>query len=264
MGNHLDLVLPAITFLLAFFLSLHLAYILKALAMRFGLLDAPSARKRQTAPVPCTGGVAIVIAFVASLVITGYLDSTKAGLDTAPLRAILGVGLGIAITGFLDDAFSVRAWIKLAVLAMGCLVLHHFGIGLARTPYPVLNFALTFLWVAGVSSAFNAIDNSDGLAGCIATISAVALFVLGWSSWQVCFSLLAMALAGSTLGFLHLNRKPAKLYMGDSGSFFLGYILSILVIYGQWSEDPIRSLLAGVLLLGLGCESNQLAALIWD
>jgi UDP-GlcNAc:undecaprenyl-phosphate GlcNAc-1-phosphate transferase len=125
------------------------------------------------------------------------------------------------------------------------------GIGLNRTPFPVANAVLTFLWIAGVSSAFNAIDNSDGLAGSICVISAAALFFMGWSTWQLSFSFLAMALAGGVLGFLHFNMKPARIYMGDTGSFYLGYILAVLVIFGDWSESGVRSFLGGCFVLAV-------------
>lgn len=238
-----ELVPPVIIFLLAFFLALHGTWLMRRLSLALRLLDHPGPRKSQVSAVPSCGGVAIVLAVSVALFLT-YGRS-------AEIRLILLVGLGIAITGLLDDIFSVSAPIKLLVLAAGCLVLMSGGIGLNRTPYAIVNYLLTFLWVAGIASAFNAIDNADGLAGSIAVVSAVALFIMGWSTWQLCFSFLSMALAGGVLGFLHFNLKPARIYMGDTGSFFLGYILAVLVIYGQWSESGTRAFLAGCFVLGL-------------
>jgi len=238
-----EFVPPLIIFLLAFFLGVQGTLLTRFLSLRLGVLDQPGGRKVHDAPVPCLGGLAIVFAVTISLLLS-YGRSPE-------LLVILAVGLGIALVGLLDDVAGVPAWLKLAVLGVGCVVLMMNGIGLNRTPFPVVNAVLTFLWIAGVSSAFNAIDNSDGLAGSICAISAAALFLMGWSTWQISFSFLAMALAGSVLGFLHFNMKPARVYMGDTGSFFLGYILAVLVIFGDWSESGVRSFLAGCFVLAV-------------
>ena len=248
------LVPPMIVFLLAFFVSVHLTWVLQGLSRRLGILDHPDERKPQPAPVPCTGGVAVVTSVTVSLLLS-YGRSPQ-------VQVILWVGLGIAAVGLLDDVFSVRAAVKLLALAVGCLVLSRHGIGLNRTPWAALNWALTFLWVAGVASAFNAIDNADGLAGSICLISAAAIFFLGWSTWQMAFSFLAMALAGAALGFLHHNVKPARIYLGDCGSFFLGYVLAVLVIFGDWSENPLQSFLGGCFVVGLPIYDLALTTLL--
>ena len=248
------LVRPLVIFLLAFFVSLHATWLAVRLATRLGILDHPGPRKPQDAAVPCLGGVAVVIAVVVSLLVS-YGRPTE-------VQTILYVGIGIAVVGLLDDIFGVRATIKLIALAAACVILAAYGIGLNRTPYPVVNCVLTFIWVAGVASAFNAIDNADGLTGTLCLISAVALFLLGWSTWQLAFSFLAMALAGSTLGFLHHNMKPARIYLGDSGSFFLGYILSVLVIFGEWSESGTRAFAGGFLILAVPIYDLGLTTLL--
>ena len=248
------LVPPLIIFLLAFFLGLHMTWLARRLANRLGILDHPGPRKPQETAVPCLGGVAVVLAVVVSLLLS-YGRS-------AEVQTILYVGVGIPFVGLLDDICGVRAAIKLLALAAGCAILASYGIGLNRTPYPVANWFLTFVWVAGVASAFNAIDNADGLTGTLCLISAVALFLLGWSTWQLAFSFLAMALAGGTLGFLHHNMKPARIYLGESGSFFLGYILSVLVIFGEWSESGTRAFIGGFLVVAVPVYDLALTTLL--
>ncbi len=249
-----EIVPPIIIFLLAFFISTHGTWLTRKLSIRFGVLDHPEARKMQQEPVPTLGGLPIVIAVVTSLLLT-YGRSSE-------LQVIMYVGMGIAAVGLLDDLIGVRAGIKLLVLAVGCAVLSKYGIVLGRTPFPLLDFALMFLWVAGVASAFNAIDNVDGLSGGVCVISAIMLFALGWSTWQIGFSFLAMALAGSVLGFLQFNFKPAKIYMGDTGSFFLGYILAVLVVYAEWSDNPWRSFLSGCFIVALPIYDLALTTLL--
>jgi UDP-GlcNAc:undecaprenyl-phosphate/decaprenyl-phosphate GlcNAc-1-phosphate transferase len=248
------LVRPLVIFLLAFFLSLHVTWLAIRLARRLGILDHPGPRKPQDRPVPCLGGVAVVIAVVVSLLLS-YGRPTE-------VQTILYVGVGIAVVGLLDDIFGVRAAVKLLALGAACVILASYGIGLNRTPYPIVNCVLTFVWVAGVASAFNAIDNADGLTGTLCLISAVALFLLGWSTWQLAFSFLAMALAGGTLGFLHHNMKPARIYLGDAGSFFLGYTLSVLVIFGEWSESGTRAFVGGFLILAVPVYDLGLTTLL--
>lgn len=249
-----EIVPPIIIFLLAFFLGLHGTLVTRILSLRFNVLDHPGGRKAHDAPVPCLGGLAIVFAVTVSLLLS-YGRSPE-------IIIILAVGLGIALAGLLDDISGVPAWVKLVVLAVGCGILMMNGIGLNRTPFPVVNALLTLLWIAGVSSAFNAIDNTDGLAGSICAISAAGLFLMGWSTWQLSFSFLAMALAGGVLGFLHFNVKPARIYMGDTGSFYLGYILSVLVIFGEWSESGVRSFLAGCFVLAFPIYDLGLTTLL--
>ncbi len=240
---------PVVVFLLAFFFAVHLTGVMRRVAAWLLLMDHPEARKSQTEAIPCAGGVAIVVAVIAALAVVAVLDRENTLVETPQMLAILAVGVGIAIVGLIDDIRGLHAVIKLLALAVGCLFLAYAGIGLNRTPSAVINYLMTFLWIAGVSSAFNAIDNSDGVAGSVCVISALMFFLLGWSTWQICFSFLAMAMAGSVLGFLHHNMTPARIYMGDTGSFFLGYILAVLVVYGEWSTSPTRSFFSGALVV---------------
>jgi UDP-GlcNAc:undecaprenyl-phosphate GlcNAc-1-phosphate transferase len=246
-----DLVFPIMIFLLAFFISLHLTGGLWRFAQVAGIVDRPGGRKTHAVPVPCLGGAAIYLAVLLSLGLAYGLSVEIRLNDVEDMTIILAVGTLVFLVGLLDDLRPVPAWLKLVVLAIGAVVLSVHGIGLNRTPFGALNALLTFLWIAGVASAFNAIDNKDGLAGGVALISATALFAMGWSSWQLPFSFLAMAIAGGTLGFLHHNMNPAKIYMGDSGSFTLGYFIAVLIVYGDWSDSPVQSFVCGCLIVVL-------------
>lgn len=244
-----NLMLPMILFLLAFFISIHATGVLQRVARFLGVMDRPGGRKRQASPVPYLGGVAIYAGVLAALVIGVWASGSMRWSDLGAVPTILLASGFVFLVGLADDIWGVHSLLKLAVLAAACVFLLSRGIGVTRTPWLLVNYGLTFLWVAGISSAFNAIDNTDGLAGSIALISCGVLFLLGWATWQTEFSWLTMALAGGILGFLHHNINPAKIYMGDSGSFLLGFLLSVLVMFGEWSDNAWQSLLAGALVV---------------
>ena len=244
-----DLALPLILFLLAFFISLHATGALKRVATWLRIVDRPDERKKQAAPVPYLGGAAIFLGVIGALGIALFATRSAYQLNLSAAGVILTGAAVIFLVGLIDDVRGVHALLKLAALAGVCLWLFGHGIGVHRTPWPWANLFLTFLWIAGVSSAFNAIDNTDGLAGSVAFATSIALFVLGWATWQVQFSLLALLVAGGVLGFLHHNMNPASIYMGDGGSFLLGYLLSVLVLFGEWSNSSLQSFVAGCLLV---------------
>ncbi len=257
-----NLLLPAVLFLLAFFVSIHATGLLQRLAWALGIVDHPGARKTQTSPVPYLGGVAIYAGLVLALLIAVWFSERWQWGDLGPVGIILIAATLVLLVGLADDIWGISALLKLAALAAVCLFLCAHGIGVHPTPWPAANYILTFLWVAGVSSAFNAIDNTDGLAGTVSLVSCAALFLLGWATWQLPFSFLTMALAGGILGFLHHNMNPAKIYMGDCGSFLLGFLISVLVVFGEWSDSTLHSLLAGGLVVAFPVYDLGLTSLL--
>ena len=154
---------------------------------------------------------------------------------------------------------KIRGVWKLGSLVVATLVLAHFGVRLNVFQWLPLDVALTILWIVGVTSAINGIDNMDGLAAGISAIVATVYLFIAIQVWSVSrtetslswFGMLSAGLIGATLGFLVYNFKPAKIFMGDSGSFFLGYTLAALGVMGEWTPNRVVSCTIPVLLLGV-------------
>ncbi len=213
------------------FLSIHLF-------RRLGVMDAPDERKIHKAPVPRMGGIAIFIGFVLPLLFMLDFSGAQEGI-------IIGSFLALLI-GAADDIWRVPAHFKLLFLFLITFLIWHFGV-VTNLPFvfenfrSIFNLGLTMLWLAGVCSAINALDHMDGLAGGIAAIASFAYLAVSLQTAQWVWGMLAISLAGSLLGFLVFNRHPAKIFMGDSGSFFLGFSLGAIGIMGGWSENSIKS-----------------------
>jgi len=171
-----------------------------------------------------------------------------------------GEVLGIERVGAADDfRGGVPAVIKLGALTVATLLMSAFGVQLSLTGVFPLDLFLTWLWIVGVTSAFNGIDNMDGLAGGVALIVAAmyllialdAHFIAGTETSLSWFGLLAAGLIGANLGFLLYNFRPAKVFMGDAGSFFLGFTLAALGVMGEWAETTVVAVTIPILILGV-------------
>ncbi|MBI2263669.1 MAG: undecaprenyl/decaprenyl-phosphate alpha-N-acetylglucosaminyl 1-phosphate transferase [Armatimonadetes bacterium] len=152
--------------------------------------------------------------------------------------------------GMVDDFLEVSAVVKFFVLMAATGFLVYNGIVLTLFGGNLwLNIVCTLFWVVFVMSAFNAEDNMDGLAAGLALIASIFVFLLAWPTWQRWLSFLAVAIGGSCLGFLRYNRHPARIFMGDTGSFFLGFVLASTTVLGQWSEEPVKAIIMPLLIL---------------
>jgi len=196
----------------------------RRVAWRLGVVDQPSARKQHLVATPLLGGVAIYLAVILALVLLG---------DRFYVHQVIGIFLGATLVSFLglwDDRRSLSPWAKLAgqFLAAGILVLTNVRVTLF--PWPWLNIAVTMLWIIGITNALNLLDNMDGLSGGIAAIAALFFLLFAAMSRQYLVGALAAALVGACLGFLFYNFNPASIFMGDTGSLFLGYVLAAVGI----------------------------------
>lgn len=230
--------------ILSWFLADLLIPVVRAAAWRVGVLDKPSARKVHTLPVPRLGGVAVYVAFALSLLSTLEFHPT--------LLLILAGGAIIVTVGMLDDVWGVPAAVKLVVLIGVVLWMAAEGLLLRLFPgVPVVNEVITILWVVFIVSSFNAVDNMNGLSGGVTLIAALFIFSVAWFEWQRWLSFVAMALAGSSLGFLRYNFPRATIFLGDSGSFFLGFVLAEVAVIGQWATNPWKGIVIPSFILGL-------------
>ena len=213
--------------LVALLLSVLLCRLAIWLSRRLHFLDRPGARKVQEEAVPLLGGAAIFLALLGGLAAAGLAIGSIAEGDTLLLRW-LGAGLWLLIVGLIDDRRALGPLTRLAAQALAVLVfLPELGAWMPFAPVAIL---VGGVWLLGLINSFNFLDNMDGVAGSCGTVSAVALallFSIGGEAWPAAGM---FALAGALLGFLSWNRPPARLYMGDAGSTFLGLSFGVFAL----------------------------------
>lgn len=250
--------------MMAFVIVYILTPLLKKWAVRLEFVDKPNERKIHKKPVPFTGGISMFIAFVVVYpIFTGTWDRESVGI-------LVGASLIMSI-GILDDWYKARgrdlsALPKLLVQLSAAVVVYQSGIVFhgfhnpfsnADVILPVwLQFLSTILWIFGVTTVVNFSDGMDGLAGGISCISASTLFIVALTKGQGGSAVMAVILIGATLGFLRFNRYPAKVFMGDAGATFLGFILSVIALDGVFKQATLLSLLIPVLALGIPIFDN--------
>jgi UDP-GlcNAc:undecaprenyl-phosphate/decaprenyl-phosphate GlcNAc-1-phosphate transferase len=208
----------------ALLLAIGAVPIVRLAATRFGFVDQPNARKQHTVATPLLGGLAIYLACILALVLLG---------DRFYVNQVAGIAIGATLCSFMglwDDRRGLSPWVKLIgqFLAAGILVLT--GLSISFLPWTWLNTALTLIWVVFITNAMNLLDNMDGLSGGIACIAAVFFLLFAAMSKQYFVGALAAAVVGACLGFLFYNFNPASIFMGDTGSLFLGFTLAALGI----------------------------------
>lgn len=235
-------------FVLFFLGATLLGYALTPLAVRLagylGALDKPDARKVHSRPIPRLGGLAIFGAVMLSLGVGVGL--APAVWNDSPWPSVLIGALVVYLLGLTDDVGGLGPVSKLLVqfmaafmpAAAGLLVEHVMLPGLGHVDLGVLAVPVTMIWIVGVTNAFNLIDGLDGLAGGLGLIAAIAFFVIGVPRDPL-VGLFAAALAGALTGFLRHNFNPARIFMGDSGSLFVGYLLACLAVRTTGGENPV-------------------------
>ena len=207
---------------------------IRTLALRVGAVDAPTlARKTQKEPIPYLGGVAIAVGIVGASY--GSLLAVDFTLENFELASfVLIPAIAISAMGLWDDLKGLEPWPRLVAqtvtgIIVAVILTATDTMGFAFDSQ-VLNYAITVLWIVGVCNSINFFDNHDGGAAGTVTVITFFLFFIAYDRQQVLVSALAIVTAGATAGFLLWNRHPAKIYMGDAGSLFLGIIISVLTI----------------------------------
>lgn len=219
-------------YLLTFAVSVILCWFLTPVAMkvalRIGVMDRPGGHKGHDSPVPYLGGVAIVMAFAGSVTAAAVIRPPHSGMDE--LVVVLAVAVGLAVVGLLDDLRDLSPAVRLVLEVVAGLAIWEVGAGVQVTGTPWVDVVVTVFWVVGVTNAFNLLDNMDGLAAGLAGIACAAYFVIAATNGQYLVAGLSVGLAGCALGFLRHNFHPARIYMGDGGALFLGFLVAYLGI----------------------------------
>jgi len=256
----------SVSFVLAAGITTSLVPVVRSFGLRLGLTDKPDPRKQHSTPMVRLGGIAMVLGFGLALTAIWLLGGF--GL-LAPARdqliwSTLAGSLCFFLIGLADDLFALSPWPRLAGQVVVSSVIWSEGVRIGAIDLPWLSAAgtpivlpdslsliATVIWLVGITNAINWLDGLDGLAAGVAGIAAVGLVSVSFSLHQVAAGFLAAALAGSCLGFLRHNFNPARIFMGDGGSYFLGFTLAAVSIVGPAKGLTTVSLLLPLLILSL-------------
>jgi UDP-GlcNAc:undecaprenyl-phosphate GlcNAc-1-phosphate transferase len=230
-------------FLLPAACSVLLTYGMTKVAARIRLTDKPGDAKFHAVETPLGGGVAMFLSLLTLFIFPE--------MRTGQVYVIVTAASSLTLLGLIDDYRKLPGAYKFVLLVVITLVCSRFELVAKTTRIPPVDLLITVLWMVGISSAFNAIDNIDGLATGVAIIASFFFFVVAWQTNQVVFGGISIALAGSCLGFLVFNFPPAKIFMGDSGSFFLGFVLAAFGVMGKWHSNAVIASTIPILILGL-------------
>ncbi|MED4584405.1 MraY family glycosyltransferase [Brevibacillus choshinensis] len=257
----------ALSFLLSFCIVLVLIPPLGKLAFRLDFVDKPRKdveRKIHREPIPLTASYAIFIGFAASFL----LFSKESTLQTV---AVLAGSALLLVIGTIDDWYKTQgkdfsALPKMVVQISAAVIVYWSGITFSGFYNPFsgeyillpiwLQFILTILWIFGVTTVINFSDGMDGLAGGLSAISAGTLFVVAVAKGQSTSAVMAISLIGVALAYLRYNKPPAKIFMGDAGATFLGFILAVIALDGAFKQATVLSLFIPILALGVPIFDN--------
>jgi UDP-GlcNAc:undecaprenyl-phosphate/decaprenyl-phosphate GlcNAc-1-phosphate transferase len=229
-----------LTFAVAFVASWGLIFPIRHLALRWGFVDVPNARKIHRTPIPLMGGIAIYCGTV--IAILSFVESRWRG----QILGILAASTLLLAVGILDDRQLLHHQVKLFLampLAAGTLVALGVRTHLASSFIPgklgtIFDIGLSIFWVVGITAAYNIFDHMDGLASGVTAIAALFFTIIAIREGQVLVSTFGAALLGGTLGFLLWNFNPAKIFMGDGGAMFLGFMVATLGLKLRLSTVP--------------------------
>ncbi len=226
----------------------------KMLAIKIKAVDVPKDNRRMhKTPIPRMGGLAIFAGFLVAALLFVPLGSE--------FRAILIGALILILVGIIDDVVALDAKIKFVAQTVAALIpvlagvnIHGFANPFAMDHYStlgILSIPISVIWIVGITNAVNFIDGLDGLACGVSTIATVTMFVIAVLFGETYMAIALAALAGACLGFLPFNMNPAKIFMGDTGSMFLGYILATISIQGLFKFYAMISFAVPFIILGL-------------
>ena len=246
----------AAALIVALIVALVATPVVKSLAFKMGAMDVPKDNRRMhDHPIPRMGGLAIFLGFLLSVLLFAEI--------TPQLRGMLLGSVIIVVLGIFDDIYSLPAMFKFVVQIVAALVAVFSGNVIQTLSNPnifssdlywdlgVLSIPVSVIWIVAITNAVNLIDGLDGLACGVSTISSMTLLVISLVVSDAPAAILMAALAGSCIGFLPYNLNPAKIFMGDTGSTFLGYVLAVVSIQGLFKFYTIISFAVPFLMLGL-------------
>ncbi|HAF94590.1 MAG TPA: hypothetical protein DCG50_00880 [Elusimicrobia bacterium] len=243
-----------IAFLLPLGISLALTPLLRRAAIVLGRVDKPTGLKTHKVPTPLFGGIAVALAFSASLIVMRFYTSFPTG-TLRDLRVILAGGAVMFALGLIDDlkkpnGLGVRT--KFAIQFMVAFFVVFYGIRINFVEPQYLSFALSLLWIVGVTNAFNIIDIMDGLSASQVAIASFGFLLIAFPSESIYVNFASAALAGAVMGFLPYNfSNKLKIFMGDSGSLLCGFVLALVAMGTQYTKVNPLGVYAPLFILAI-------------
>lgn len=240
--------------------------ILIKIGLKFGFVDQVNQRKIHRGAIPRIGGIGISLGTLLPIFLLFYIHSGIEIRTNNSIFLFFAGGLGISLVGLFDDIRGINAKVKfLFQIAIAVMATLH-GALITSLPMPwgrlelgFFGYILTVFWIIGIINAFNLIDGMDGLSSGITLFSSLTIAMLAIVNGYLPTALVALALAGAVTGFLIYNFNPAKIFMGDSGSMFIGYILAILSLRSQSKAHAVVSILVPIIAMGLPILDTTLA-----
>lgn len=240
-----------IALLISFLVTLTVTPLVKKLAVKIGAMDKPNGRKIHKELTPRLGGLAIFIGAFFSLL---YAQPSHEHFSGIALGAFI-----ILLTGIIDDIYDIKPIIKLSGQLIAAICVVTSGLIIDKITLPLIgtvnfegfSFIITILWIVGITNAINLIDGLDGLAAGVSTIALTSILIMAIMDYRTAVVYICIALIGSNLGFLVHNFYPAKIFMGDSGSLFLGYVISVVSMLGLFKNVAILSFIIPIIILGI-------------
>lgn len=247
---------------LAFFASIVLTPLVKRLAFRVGAVDRPNYRKVHARIMPRLGGLAIFGSFLIGYFILRPVDPISNAVEPAFIPITTAIIIGafiIIITGLFDDMLEITAKAKmLGQLLAAVIVVVGGGLEISFINLPFggeidfgyFSIPLTIIWIIGITNAINLIDGLDGLAAGVSSVALITLSIMAFIMGDVFVMSTAAILAASSIGFLYYNFHPAKIFMGDTGALFLGFMISVLALMG-FKNVTMVALIIPIIMLGV-------------
>jgi len=242
--------------LLAMVVSFLMTPVVKTFAYKVGAIDVPKDdRRMHKVPIPRLGGLAIFIGFMVSILLFADI--------TSEMKSILMGAVIIVVLGVVDDIMALPAMLKFIVQIVAALIPAMSGVRILAFSNPNifsdnlywvlgnLSVPFTVLWIVAITNAVNLIDGLDGLANGVSAISATTMLMIALMASEIQVAIVMAAVVGACVGFMPYNQNPAKMFMGDTGATFLGFILATMSIQGLFKYYAVISFVVPFLILGL-------------
>ncbi|MBC7960744.1 MAG: undecaprenyl/decaprenyl-phosphate alpha-N-acetylglucosaminyl 1-phosphate transferase [Vallitaleaceae bacterium] len=245
-------------FAIAYFVTMGITPLSKRFAFRIGAVAVPNERSMHKEPMPLAGGTAIVLGFAVTVTL---LAPIMKGFEIQNYIGLIIGGILITVVGLLDDVYNLNARIKLSFQILAALIVVFSGTTINIVSWPwapggvlqlgAMSKLITVIWIIGLTNAVNLIDGLDGLATGVSAIASLCMMFISILYGEPIVVLLTATLAGSCMGFLPHNFNPAKIFMGDTGSTFLGFTLAVISINGLLKTYTALTIVIAVVILAL-------------